>query len=172
MNLASPRRRRRGLSQHWPRRVSTSPAGPVLRAHNGSSQVVDRAPVALPRFCCATDRGCHRRGCAEPDVGDRASRFPSPTGQRIAAWDWDDLGCTGQMQHRHSEQFPRPRLGEVFPSPAAAESNGLANDEASPAIRRQAVSALLCVAIHRVRALQSETLRRQILQANAMTSSP
>jgi hypothetical protein len=46
---------------------------------------IDDPASASPWLCSPADRGCHRRGCAESDVGDRTPGFrPSPTGHRIA----------------------------------------------------------------------------------------
>src|SRR3954451_21889068 len=53
----------------------------------GQLQSADRTASARPRFCGSADRGGHRRGGAEPDVGSRTPRFrPSPAGHRIAEW--------------------------------------------------------------------------------------
>src|SRR3954469_20016414 len=57
------------------------------RNDNGPLQSADRTSTARPRLRGPADRGSHRRGGAEPDVGGRTPRFrPSPAGHRIAAW--------------------------------------------------------------------------------------
>ena len=93
--------------------VTTGYGSTVLsRNNNGSLQVVDWASVTSPRLRCPTDRGCHRRGCAKPNVGDRAPKFrPSPTGQRIATWDWGHLAL-----HRVSAPTPGRGLPALLAS--------------------------------------------------------
>jgi hypothetical protein len=60
------------------------------RNDDGSLQVADWTAVASPRIRWPADRGCHRRGCVEPDVGGWAPGLrPSPTGHRIAACRWE-----------------------------------------------------------------------------------
>jgi hypothetical protein len=72
------------------------------RNDNGLLHVVDRTAAASPRLCWPADRCCHRRRCAEPDVGGRTPGFrPSPMGHRVAAWDRESLRPRPIMhQHR------------------------------------------------------------------------
>jgi hypothetical protein len=58
------------------------------RNDNGALQGADWIASAGPRLRRPADRGCCRRGGAEPDVGGRAPELrPSPAGHRVAAWD-------------------------------------------------------------------------------------
>jgi hypothetical protein len=73
----------------------------LSRNDNGPLQDTDRAAATSPRLCRPTDRSCHRRGGAKPDVGGRTPGFcPPPAGHRITAWGWCHLALRLEV-HQH-----------------------------------------------------------------------
>jgi hypothetical protein len=61
-----------------------------------------------PRLCGPTDRSCHRRGSAKPDVGGRTPGFcPSPAGHRITTWGRGHLALRLEVHQR-----PRNAVGD------------------------------------------------------------
>src|ERR1700722_11466400 len=73
----------------------------LSRNDDGPLQDTDRTAAASPRLCGPTDRSCHRRGGAKPDVGGRTPGFgPSPAGHRITAWGGGHLAFRLEVHQR------------------------------------------------------------------------
>ena len=84
----------------------------LSRNDNGPLQDADRTAAASPRLCGPTDRICHRRDSAKPDVGGRTPGFcPSPAGHRITAWGRGHLALRLEVLGWTAPRHRVPELG-------------------------------------------------------------
>jgi hypothetical protein len=87
----------------------------LSRNDNGPLQDADRTAAAGSRLCGPTDRSCHRRGRAKPDVGGRTPGFcPSPADHRITTRGWGHLALRLEVHQRPKiAEFHRILLRQV-----------------------------------------------------------
>jgi len=87
------------------------------RNDNGPLQVADRTATACPRLRSPADRGSHRRGGAEPDVGGGTPGLrPQPAEHRI-----EDRGWGSSRPYVQSAPTPSPAAS----LPRASQGRGL-----------------------------------------------
>jgi hypothetical protein len=114
------------------------------RNDNGPLQDADRTAAASPRFCGTTDRSCHRRGGAQPDVSGRSPGFgPSPAGHRITAWGWGHLALPLEVHQRRCRGLNPSVFSTMSASPATIAGQIEVLDSAGRHVSREAVGNVL-----------------------------